>query len=175
MAITLQLPLETLQEAANLYNRYQAGAGFKAYLRDRMNLVYAMLALFVVAGVVCTAGTVVALAGARAFLMLFALILAPFILIGNLFVQGYVFFGWLENRALAEGLKHQLEREGRVKRWLRKHLKAQIGKFAPLPWLLVALFLLLPLAATASVFPKVALGLAAAYAAAVILFARIDS
>jgi len=175
MAISLQLPLETLQEAANLYNRYQAGAGFKAYLRDRMNLVYVMVALFVVAAIVCTAGTVVALAGARAFLMLFALMLAPFILLGNLFVQGYVFFGWLENRALAEGLKHQLEREGPVKRFLRRHLKAQMGKFPPLPWLLVAVFLLLPLAATASVFPKVALGLAAAYAAAVILYARIDS
>jgi hypothetical protein len=175
MAITLQLPLETLQEAANLYNRYQAGAGFKAYLRDRMNLVYVMVALFVVVAIVCTAGTVVALAGARAFLMLFALILAPFILIGNLFVQSYMFFGWLENRALAEGLKHQLDREGPVKRFLRKHLKAQMGRFAPVPWLLAAVFLLLPLAATASVFPKVALGLLAACVVAVILFARIDS
>jgi hypothetical protein len=175
MAITLQLPLETLQEAANLYNRYQAGAGFKVYLRDRMNLVYVMVALFVVVAVVCTAGTVVALAGARAFLMLFALILAPFILIGNLFVQSYVFFGWLENRALAEGLKHQIEREGPVKRWLRKHLRAQMGKFPPVPWILATVFLLLPLLATASVFPKVAIGLAAAYVLAVILFARIDT
>jgi len=175
MAIELQLPLETLQEAANLYNRYQAGAGFKAYMRDRMNLVYVVVALFVIAAVVCTAGTVVALAGARAFLMLFALILAPFILIGSLFVQCYLFFGWLENRALAEGLKHQLAPEGPVKRWLRKNLKAQMGKFPAVPWILAAVFLLLPLAATAAVFPKVAAGLVAAYVVAVILFARIDS
>jgi hypothetical protein len=173
--LQLQLPLETLQEAANLYNRYQAGAGFRVYMRSRMNLVYVMVALFVAGAVVCTAGTVVALAGARAFLMLFALILAPFILIGCLFVQGYIFFGWLENRALAEGLKHQIEREGPVKRWLRRNLKAQMGKFPPMPWILVALFLLLPLLATASVFPKVALGLLAVYVAAVILYARIDS
>jgi hypothetical protein len=173
--LQLQLPLETLQEAANLYNRYQAGAGFKTYLRNRMNLVYLMAALFVIGAVVCTAGTVVALAGARAFLMLFALILAPFILIGNLFVQSYVFFGWLENRALAEGLKHQLERGGPVKRWMRKNLKAEMGKFPEVPWILAGVFLLLPLLATASVFPKVALGLAAAYLVAVIFYARIDS
>jgi len=175
MALQLQLPLETLQEAANLYNRYQAGAGFRAYMRDRMNMVYVMVALFVITAVVCTAGTVVALAGARAFLMLFALILAPFILIGNLFVLGYVFFGWLENRALAEGLKHRLEPEGPVKRWLRKNLRAEIGKFPALPWIFVAVFVLLPLFATASVFPKVVLGLVAVHVAAILAYARIDT
>ena len=175
MALQLQLPLETLQEAANLYNRYQAGAGFRAYMRTRMNMVYLMAALFVITAVVCTAGTVVALAGARAFLMLFALILAPFILIGNLFVLGYVFFGWLENRALAEGLKHRLEAEGPVKRWLRKNLRAEIGKFPALPWIFVVVFVLLPLAATASVFPKVALALVAVHFIAVLAYARIDT
>jgi hypothetical protein len=174
MALQLQLPLETLQEAANLYNRYQAGAGFRAYMRTRMNLVYAMVALFVITAVVCTAGTVVALAGARAFLMLFALLLAPVILIGNLFVQGYVFFGWLENRALAEGLKHRLEPEGPVKRWLRKNLQAQMGKFSPVPWLFAAVFLLLPLALTAAVAPKLAAALVLLQVAAFILFARLD-
>lgn len=173
--LQVQLPLETIQEAANLYNRYQAGAGFKAYLRPRMNMVYAMAALFVITAVTCTAGTVVALAGARAFLMLFALILAPFILIGNLFVLVYVFFGWLENRAIAEGLKHRLEPEGPAKRWLRKNLKADLGKFPALPWIFVAVFLLLPLLATASVFPKVALGLVAVHALAVLGYARIDT
>jgi hypothetical protein len=43
------------------------------------------------------------------------------------------------------------------------------------PWILATVFLLLPLLATASVFPKVAIGLAAAYVLAVILFARIDT
>jgi hypothetical protein len=107
--------------------------------------------------------------------MLFALLLAPVILIGNLFVQGYVFFGWLENRALAEGLKHRLEPEGPVKRWLRKNLRAEIGKFPPLPWIFVAVFLLLPLLALASVFPTVALALVAVHVAAVLAYARIDT
>jgi len=167
-------PLATLQEAANLYNRYQASAGFRVYIRDRANLVMPMAALIVLGAIACTAGTVVGLAGARAFLMLFVLLLAPFVLIGNLFVQLYLFFGWLENRALAKGLKHALEREGPVKRWLRKNLRAEMGKFPPVPWLFAAAFLLLPLLMTAAVVPKVAAALVAVYAAAIVLFARFD-
>jgi len=167
-------PLATLQEAANLYNRYQAGAGFRAYVKDRSNLVLPMAALIVLTAIACTAGTVVCLAGARAFLMLFVLLLAPFVLIGSLFVQAYVFFGWLENRALAKGLKHALEREGPVKRWLRKNLRAEMGKFPPVPWFFAALFLFLPLLMTAQVAPKIAAALVAAYVGAVVLFARFD-
>ena len=175
MALELQLPLETLQDAANLYNRYQAGAGFKVYVKDRRNLVLPMAALMVLSAVVCTAGTVVSLAGARAYLMLFVLLLAPFILVGSLFVQGYVFFGWLENRALEKGLKHALEPEGPVKRWLRKNLNARMGKFPPVPWILAAVLLFLPLLLTALVAPKVAAALVAVDAAAVVAFARFDS
>ena len=170
----LQLPLATIQDAANLYNRYQAGAGFKTYLKDRMNLVYVMGALIVLTAVALTAGTIVSLAGARAYLMLFVLLLAPVVLIGSLFVQSFVFFGWLENRALAKGLGHRLEPEGPVKRWLRKQLHAEMGKFPPMPWLLVAAFLALPLLMTAAVVPTVAAVLVAVYAAAVVLFARFD-
>jgi hypothetical protein len=167
-------PLATIQEATNLYNRYQAGAGFRAYVRGRTSLVMPMLGLIVLGAVICTAGSVVFLAGARAYLMLFVLLLAPLVLIGSLVVQTYLFYGWLENRALAQGLKHALEPEGPVKRWLRKNLKAGMGKFAPVPWVFAAAFLLLPLLMTASVAPAVAAGLVAVYAAAVILFARLD-
>lgn len=167
-------PLATLQEAANLYNRYQAGAGFRVYVRDRRNMVLPVTALILLTAIACTAGTVVSLAGARAFLMLFALLLAPFILIGSLFVQSLLFFGWLENRALAKGLKHALEPEGPVKRWLRKQLQAEIGKFPPVPWLFAAVFLLLPLAMTARVAPGIAAALALLHVAALLLFARLD-
>src|SRR4051812_4557146 len=78
-------PLATLQEAANLYNRAQSGGGFRTYLKARMNLLAVMGALIVLTSIACTAGAVVCLAGARAYLMLFALLLAPFILIGSLF------------------------------------------------------------------------------------------
>jgi len=167
-------PLTTLQDAANLYNRYQAGAGFRIYIRDRASLVMPMAVLIVLTAIACTAGTVVCLAGARAFLMLFVLLLAPFVLIGSVFVQSFLFFGWLENRALAKGLGHRLEPEGPVKRWLRKQLRAEMGKFPPVPWLFAAVFLLLPLLMTAAVAPQVAAALVAVYAAAVVLFARFD-
>jgi hypothetical protein len=167
-------PLAELQQAANLYNRYQAGEGFRSYVKSRMNLVALVGALIVLGAIACTAGTVVCLAGTRAFLMLFVLLLAPFVLIGSLLVQSYFFFGWMENRALAKGLGHRLEAEGPVKRWLRKNLRAEMGKFPPMPWILAAAFLLLPLLMTAAVVPNVAAALVAVYAAAVVLFARLD-
>jgi hypothetical protein len=170
----MQLPLETIQEAANLYNRYQAGSGFRVYLRDRRNMVLPVVVLMVLTAVACTAGTVVCIAGARAFLMLFALLLAPFLLVGSLFVQSFVFFGWLENRALQKGLRHALEREGPVKRWLRKKLKIDMGKFPPIPWLYAGVFLLLPLLATAAVMLPVAAAIVLLHAAALLAFARLD-
>lgn len=170
----MNLALETLQDAANLYNRYQAGEGFKAYLRRRMNLVLPMAVLILLTAVVCTGGTMVWLAGARAFLMLLALILAPFLLLGSLFVQFYLFFGWLENRALAKGLGHRLEAEGPVRRWLRKQLHAEMGKFPQVPWAFTAGFLLLPLALTALVAPKIAAAAVLLHAAALVLYARLD-
>ena len=57
---------------------------------------------------------------------------------------------------------------------LRKNLGAEIGKFPPVPWVFAAAFVLLPLLLTAGAAPKVAAGLVAAYAVAVVLFARFD-
>jgi hypothetical protein len=102
------------------------------------------------------------------------LLLAPFVLIGNLLVQAYLFFGWLENRAIAKGLKHGLEPEGRLGRWLRINLGAEVGKFPPVPWVFAAAFILLPLLLTSAAAPKLAAALVAAYAAAIVLFARFD-
>jgi hypothetical protein len=167
-------PLATVQEAVNLYNRYQAGAGFRAYVRARINMVLPAAALILLGAIACTAGAVVCLAGARAFLMLFVLLLAPFMLVGSLLVQAFLFFGWLENRAIAERLKHGLGREGPVRRWLRRSLHADIGTFPPVPWVFAAVFLVLPLLLTAAVAPKLAAGLVLAYAAAIVLFARLD-
>jgi hypothetical protein len=170
----LRLPLQALQEAANLYNRYQAGEGFRRYLRTRRNMILPVALLMVVTAVACTAGTIVWLAGARAYLMLLALILAPFILLGCVFVQSYVFFGWLENRALAEGLRHRLAPETKFQRWLRKQLGAEFGKFPAIPWLMVGAFLFLPLVLTATVAPKMVALLVALHALAIVLYARLD-
>jgi hypothetical protein len=170
----VQLPLETLQEAANLYGRWQAGEGFKRYLRVRARLIAPVALLMVLTAVACTAGTVVWLADARAFLMLVALLVAPFILLGSVFVQAYVFFGWLENRALAEGLHHRLEPETKFQRWIRKQLSAELGKFPAIPWLVVAAFVFLPLLLTATVAPKIVALLVALHALAIVLYARLD-
>jgi len=57
---------------------------------------------------------------------------------------------------------------------VRKQLRAEVGKFPPLPWLFAAVFLLLPLAMTALVAPRIAGALVLVHAAALLLFARFD-
>lgn len=173
MQLQVQMPLETIQEAANLYNRYQAGSGFRAYLKDRSNPVTVLCMLMLLTSVALTAGTIVSL-GASKYLVLLVLLLAPFLLVGSVFVQALFYFGWLENRALAKGLRHGLEREGPVKRWIRKNLQAEMGKFPSVPWLFGALFIVAPLVLIARVSPAVAAGVVVAHVAAFILFARLD-
>jgi hypothetical protein len=71
--------------------------------------------------------------------------LAPFVLLGNFFVEAFVFFSWLEGRALAQVL-------GR-----RSHEPFNFGPMPRVPWLLAALFLVLPLLVLAAVSGTAAL------------------
>ena len=122
------LPTKTFDEARNLAERYQKGDAFRLYVIERTRLVIPAVLAFLLVSIACTAATVVFLAGSRSWLMLPALVLAPLILIGSLFVQIYVFYSWLELQALARALGHA-------------------AKPAPgsLPWGLAAIFLFAPL------------------------------
>jgi hypothetical protein len=169
------LPLGILKDAANLVHRLREGEAFPRYVRKRVRLVVPMGALFLSTSIASAAATVVFLAGTSSLILLPALLLMPFVLLGSLFVQGYVFFSWLENRALARVYgKRARPAQGPVAVWLRKTLRADLGQWPPVPWLLAALCLFLPLAMLLSVATKAAFVLLALHGLAPILYARLD-
>ncbi len=169
------MPLETLQEAQNLVQRFEEVEGFRLYVLERKRLVIPSILVIVLISIACAAGTVVFLAGAYALLTLPALLLAPVILIGSLFVQLYMFFYWLENRALARALGHRAKpAQGMFAAWLSGKLGVDMGSFPPVPWILTTVVLFAPLAMLAYFALKIALMLIVLAILGLILFARFD-
>jgi hypothetical protein len=169
------LPLETLVEAQKLAHRYREREGVRLYVLERKWLVIPAALVTVLISIACAAGTVVFLAGAYSLLVLPALLLAPVILVGSLFVQMYVFFYWLENRALARELGHRAKpAHGMLAAWLSNKLGVDMGKFPPVPWILATVVLFAPLAMLAYFALNVALVLIVLAILMPILYARFD-
>lgn len=127
--------MDILHEAPNLLQRYRYGEAFRLYVQRHRPLVAAALAVFLAVSMATTAGLVVFFGGTHGVVVLACLVLAPFILAGSLFVQMFIFFSWLELRALRQ-----------------EHLP-------PIPWALAAAFIVLPFFALALVSIKMAVTL----------------
>jgi len=164
-----------MQDALNLVQRYQQGELFRRYVTQRMWLVAPAALLIVATSLVLAFGIVVFVGGTRPMTVLLSLLLAPFVLIGSLFVQGYMFLSWLEGRSLAKSLGHSVGKSrGKLKAWIEKHIEADLGAMPPVPWLLAAIFLLAPLVALAMAAPKLAIAVILLQILAPIAFARLD-
>jgi len=164
-----------MQDALNLVQRYQQGELFRRYVTQRMWLVAPAALLIVATSLVLAFGIVMFVGGTRPLTVLLSLLLAPFVLIGSLFVQGYMFLSWLEGRSLAKSLGHSVGKgRGRLKAWIEKHIEADLGAMPPVPWLLAAIFLLAPLVALAMAAPKLAIAVILLQILAPIAFARLD-
>lgn len=139
-ALAQFVPLEkTFKDAMKLASRFQHAQGFREYLQRRAAFVVPAVALFVLVSVACAAATVIFLADRHALLALPAMVLAPFVLAGSFFVEAFVFFSWLEGRALAQALGRRSKRD------------LDFGQLPTIPWVLTALFLVLPLMVLAAV------------------------
>jgi hypothetical protein len=165
--------MRTLDDAMKLLQRFDKGQGFKRYVKSRMRIVVPMGMLIAATGVVFASATIV-LAGPRVWLALPSLILAPLILIGSVFVQAFLFFSWLENRAVAKALGHPGAPPGPFAKWVRRNLRADLGTPPAVPWDLAAIFIALPLVILAAVSWKVAAIVVAAHLAAPVACARLD-
>jgi hypothetical protein len=162
-AIAQYLPLEkTLKDAWKLLVRFREAEGFREYLRRRAAFVVPAVALFVLVSVACAAGLVIFLAERHTMLALPGMVLAPFILVGSFFVEAFVFFSWLEARALAQAL-------GR-----RERQPFDFGQLPRVPWILAALFLFAPLLVLAMVSAKAALVLILLAVLILVAIARFD-
>ena len=154
----LTIPTDSLVEARNLAVRFQKGTAFRAYVRERLPLVVPALVVFAVLVMASVAATTALLARSYSLLVLPAFLLAPFLLVGSSCVAAYLFFAWLEVRALRRSLTHA----------------PQAGAFPRVPWALVAVFLGLPLLALVIAWWKVGLPLAALGVATPFVFAHFD-
>jgi len=165
----------TLNDAVALAQRYREAEGFRAYMRSRLRLVVPALALILLTGFACAMAAVLLFIGPRPLAAIAGLLLAPVMLAGSLFVQLYVFFAWLEERALARSLGHRTgPAPGRFAAWTERKLRADLGRLPRVPWVLATLFLFLPIAVLTELAPKSAALLVVLLALAPILYARFD-
>ena len=143
--------MDILVEAPNLLRRYQNGDAFRRYVDDRAPLVVAVAVVFLMFSLATTAGAVVSIGGTHSLLVLLMLVLAPFLLAGTFFVLIFVFFSWLETRSLSLML-------AKVKKPAPEAGMRDIVAALPrIPWVLAALFVLLPLVLLAQLSPAAAI------------------
>src|ERR1043165_6633866 len=147
------LPLEkNYRDAVKLFSRFRQAQGFRQYLQRRAAFVIPMLALFVLVSVACTAATVIFLADRHALLALPGMVLAPFVLVS-----------WLGGRALPQALGRRSKRD------------LDFGQMPQnVPWVLAALFLVLPLLILASVSFTAALVLILLAVGIIVAIAKFD-
>jgi hypothetical protein len=137
MAIQTSIPLfGAINDAIGLFNRFREGETFRHYVEQRLRLVVPICCLMLLVSVSAGAGVLLALGQVHRGLVLAGVLLMPIVLLGSLFVQAYVFFAWLENRALA----HR-----------NPGPKAGMGPLPQVPWILASAVILLPLALLATV------------------------
>lgn len=148
--------LEPLKEGSNLVHRLQESAVLRAYVTRRLGLIVPAGLLMAVTSLACAAGTVLFLGGTRPMLVLLAILLVPFVLLGSFFVQAYSFLSWLESRALA------------------KTYARHAAGLPQVPWVLAVLFFLVPLAMLLAIAPKPALALIALLIATPFAYARFE-
>ena len=154
----LTIPTDSLVEARNLAVRFQEGSVFRAYVRARLRLVIPAALVFAVLVTVSTAATAVLFTWAHPMLILPAFVLAPFLLAGGICVAAYLFFSWLEGRALRHALKHDPDPRALPR----------------IPWALAAAFLGVPLLALLIVWWKIGVPLVALGIATPFLYSHFD-
>jgi len=156
--VTHNFLLESFEDARNLVGRCRHSEVFRRYVVTQAYVVVPALAVIFLSGVACALATVAFFAGTRALLALFGLLFAPFVLLGSLSVQLYLFVSWLEGRALKRAYGGA----------------AKPTRIPLLPWTLAAAFVAAPLLMLAVVAWPVALSLVVAAGAALALFARFE-
>lgn len=163
--------MDIFNEALNLVRRYEKGDAFRNHVHDRMQLVAPVIAVCVVISLALCIGIMSQMdhGGLRAFLAVVAL---PLVLIGSALLQIYIFFSWLELRALRPMLAHNAPAAGGPS-WLAR-LRSRLGKAPPMPWVSIAVLLLLPLLLLAAASPKVAFLVVALAIAAPITYVHLD-
>ena len=166
---------DPLKDALNLAQRFQQGALFRRYVVERIWLVAPAALVMLVTSLALAFGIVIYVGGTRPLTVLLSLLIAPFVLVGSLFVQAYLFLAWLEARALAKSLARRTRKtRARAVAWVERHLDADLGSPPPVPWLLAGILLGLPLVILLLASPKLAIAVVVLHILTPLAFARLD-
>ena len=170
------LPLQTLKNAQNLLQRFREVEGIRLYVQGRMGMVLLATLVMLFISVACAVGVVVFLADRHSLLALVGILLLPVVLAGSFVVMAYVFFSWIEGRALAKqlGNRHRPP-PGASALWLSKKFGLDMGPFPPVPWFLAALVLFVPLALLAAAWLSAALTVILLGILMPVLYAKFDA
>jgi hypothetical protein len=170
------LPLQTLTHAQDLARRFREVEGIRLYVQERQALVVAATLVIVLMSLASAVGVVVFLADRHSLLALLGILLLPVVLVGSFFVLVYVFFSWIEGRALARelGNRHRPP-PGAATLWLSKKIGLHMGPFPPVPWFLAALVLFVPLALLAAAWLNAALAVILLGILMPIVYAKFDA
>ena len=152
------LPLQTLKNAQDLAHRFREVEGIRLYVHERQAMVVAAMLVIAFISITCAIGVVVFLADRHSLLALLGILLLPVVLAGSFLVLAYVFFAWIEGRALARELGHRHRPPpGAAALWLSGKFGLDMGPVPPVPWLLAVLVLFVPLALLAATWFSAAL------------------
>jgi hypothetical protein len=161
--------VSTINAGLGLLERYRRGAAFRGYVKKHGVEIALAILVAVAIALACTGATIVFVGGTRPWRVFLALVAAPLVLLGNAGLLLYLFFSWIEGRAVTAPRPH-----GRAGAWIQAKLGANLGAPPQVPWALAALFIALPFLMLLWLSWPTALVLAALAAALPILYARAD-
>jgi hypothetical protein len=174
-ALVIPTP-KVVEDALALAARFRDAEGLSRHAAQRKPLLQGASAVLVLLGFACGAGVFIFLAGLRTWLTLPAVLIAPLVALGSLLVIFFVFFSWIEGRALAQALGHRTgPAPGRIARWLRKKLRADLGAMPAIPWLPAGLLVFLPLALLVASAPLGGIVMILIAVATPVVYARLDA
>ena len=170
------LPLRTLKNAQDLAQRFREVEGIRLYVLDQSRMVVAAILVIMFISIACAVGVVVFLADRHSLLALLGILLLPVVLAGSFVVLAYVFFSWIEGRALARELGHRHRPPpGAYALWLSRKFGLDMGPVPPVPWLLAVLVVIVPLALLAAVWLSAALTVTLLGIVIAVLYAKFDA
>jgi hypothetical protein len=174
-AIVIPTP-RLVEDALALSARFRDVEGLSRHAAQRKPLLQGASAVLVLLGFACGAGVFIFLAGLRTWLTLPAVLVAPLVALGSLLVLFFVFFSWIEGRALAQALGHRAgPPPGALAKWLRKKLRADLGAMPAIPWLPAGLLVFLPFALLLATAPLGGIAMLLVAVATPIVYARLDA
>jgi hypothetical protein len=163
-----------LEDAVALAARFKHVDSLRRHALQRKPLLQGASAVLVLLGLACGAGVFVFFGGSGGWLALPAMMLAPVVALGALFVLFYIFFSWVEARALAQALGHRTGRASALERWLRRKARIDLLARPAVPWIPAVLLVALPFALLVAAAPAAGIALILVAIAGPLAYARLD-